>query len=49
MSDNGGYLGFDLLKTLKWKISHSNVISVPKLVKNELFTDSRAIMPKVKK
>ena len=35
MSEIGGYLGFDLWMTLKRKITHSNVIIVPKLVKNE--------------
>ena len=36
MPDFGIHLGFDLQMTLKRKINHSNVISVPKLVKNEV-------------
>ena len=36
MPDIGIHLGFDLQMTLKRKNKHSNVISVPKLVKNEV-------------
>ena len=36
MSDIGEYLCFDFWMTLKRKITHPNVTSVPKLVKNEL-------------
>ena len=36
MPDIGIHLGFDLQTTLKRKNKHFNVISVPKLVKNEV-------------
>ena len=36
MSDIGGHFGFDLQMSLKRKITYSCVISVPKLVTNEL-------------
>ena len=36
MSDIGGHLDFNLWMTLKRKNSYSNVISVPKLVENEV-------------
>ena len=36
MPDIGGHVGFDLQMTLKRKNNHSNVFSVPKLVKKEV-------------
>ena len=34
--DIGSHLGFDLYMALKGRNNHSNVISVPKLVENEV-------------